>query len=57
MSTWADLLVDHEKLLGHLVLAHREPAVAGRHEELADRHAALHAAAGPGHDDSGSDPA
>lgn len=50
VSTWADLLVDHEKLLGHLVLAHRELAVAGGHEALADRHAALHAGTGPGHD-------
>ena len=40
---WADLLADHEKLLGHLVLGHAEPQVALEHEALADRHAALHA--------------
>jgi hypothetical protein len=49
VATWADLLADHEKLLGHLVLAHGEPGTAGAHEALADRHAGLHAAAGPGH--------
>ncbi len=48
VSTWADLVADHEKLLGHLVLAHGEPQAATGHEALVDRHAALHAATGPG---------
>jgi hypothetical protein len=45
VSEWAD----HEKLLGHLVLAHAEPQQATGHEPLVLRHNALHAAAGPGH--------
>jgi len=49
VAGWADLLVDHEKLLGHLVLFHAEPQEALDHPRLADRHATLHAAAGPGH--------
>lgn len=49
VSTWADLLVDHEKLLGHLVLAHDQPGAAGAHAGHADRHALLHALHGPGH--------
>ena len=50
VSTWADLVADHEKLLGHLVLAHGEPQEVRGHEALVDRHAALHAASGPGHE-------
>lgn len=46
---WADLLADHEKALGHLVLSHAEPQLSRSHEALADRHAALHAG-GPGHE-------
>jgi hypothetical protein len=49
VATWTDLLADHEKLLGHLVLAHAEPAAPATHERLADRHAALHARTGPAH--------
>ncbi len=49
---WADLLADHEKALGHLVLAHAEPQLGLEHEALADRHAALHAG-GPGHQPPG----
>ena len=49
VSTWADLVADQEKLLGHLVLAHAEPQAVLEHEALADRHAVLHAASGPGH--------
>ena len=49
VSTWAELLVDHEKLLGHLVLAHDEPGAAGAHVGHADRHALLHALHGAGH--------
>lgn len=49
VSTWAELLADHEKLLGHLVLAHDEPGAAGAHVGHADRHALLHALHGPGH--------
>lgn len=56
VATWADLLVDVEKLLGHLVLRHEE-AVPDRgalarpdgHALLAARHAALHAERGPAH--------
>lgn len=49
VSGWSDLVSDHEKLLGHLLLAHAEPQVARGHEELVDRHAVLHVAGGPGH--------
>jgi hypothetical protein len=49
VSTWSDLLADHEKLLGHLILAHGEPGEVAEHETLADRHAALHARKGPAH--------
>ena len=49
VSTWSDLLADQEKLLGHLVLAHGEPQDAHGHEQLADRHAALHGGTGPAH--------
>ena len=49
VSEWADLVADHEKLLGHLVLAHAEPQEATDHEPLVLRHNALHAATGPGH--------
>jgi hypothetical protein len=53
VDEWSDLLADHEKCLGHLVLRHgvtldavspdRHP-----HEALADQHAMLHAG-GPAH--------
>ena len=49
VSTWADLVADHEKLLGHLVLLHSEPQAVVGHEALVERHATLHAASGPGH--------
>ncbi len=56
VATWADLLVDQEKLLGHLVLRHEEPLPvraeldgAGSHPRLAARHAELHAGTGPAH--------
>lgn len=49
VGEWSDLIADHEKLLGHLVLAHAEPAVAAGHEELNRRHGVLHGAAGPAH--------
>ncbi len=49
VSTWGDLVSDHEKLLGHLVLAHGEPQAATGHEVLVDRHAALHVETGPAH--------
>jgi hypothetical protein len=50
VENWSDLLADEEKLLGHLVLRHggQGPAVQ-EHEALADLHAQLHAASGPGH--------
>jgi hypothetical protein len=54
VQTWTDLLADHEKLLGHLVLSHGEPQQGKGHEALADRHAALHAEAGPAHPDTSS---
>jgi len=53
VSSWAELVADQEKLLGHLVLAHAEPQAVVGHEALADRHAVLHAASGPGHRTSG----
>ena len=43
VGTWADLLADHEKCLGHLVLAHADHPEDLVHEALADRHAELHA--------------
>ena len=49
VSTWSDLVADHEKLLGHLVLAHAEPPASPGHEDLIARHAQLHTASGPGH--------
>jgi hypothetical protein len=49
VGQWSDLLDDHEKLLGHLVLRHGDPATPLDHEALADRHAALHTDVGPGH--------
>jgi hypothetical protein len=53
VDTWTDLLADHEKCLGHLVLRHAVTPEARTHEALADQHAALHAGL-PGHDDSGA---
>jgi hypothetical protein len=53
VQEWSDLVADQEKLLGHLVLAHAQqphPEALG-HEQLATRHAELHAATGPGHGD------
>ena len=57
VQQWADLIADHEKLLGHLVLAHGvrpdgDSPDGLAHEDLADRHAALHAASGPAHGDA-----
>jgi hypothetical protein len=52
VSEWADLVADHEKLLGHLVLAHGEAQEPTGHELLAARHAVLHAGSGPGHAES-----
>ncbi len=48
VDDWADLLADHEKCLGHLVLRHGLPSEAAPHDVLADRHAILHAGT-PGH--------
>jgi hypothetical protein len=48
VTGWSELLADHEKCAGHLVLAHgTTPADLG-HEALVDAHAALHGGA-PGH--------
>jgi hypothetical protein len=49
VAGWADLFADHEKLLGHLVLAHGIRAEPIGHEDLAHLHAVLHAEQGPGH--------
>ena len=49
VDEWAGLVADHEKLLGHLVLAHAEPQDAVDHEPLVARHAQLHQQLGPGH--------
>jgi hypothetical protein len=49
VSNWSDLVADHEKLLGHLVLAHAEPPASTGHEALIGRHAVLHTTSGPGH--------
>ena len=48
VSGWGDLLADHEKCLGHLVLVHGTTPTDLGHEALVDKHAALHAGA-PGH--------
>ena len=48
VGTWADLLADHEKCLGHLVLAHGDTPEDLTHEALVDQHALLHAGL-PGH--------
>jgi hypothetical protein len=49
VAEWVDLIADHEKLLGHLVLAHAEPQDPLGHEALVARHGTLHAGTGPGH--------
>ena len=49
VGEWAGLVADHEKLLGHLVLAHAEPQERVEHEPLVARHAHLHQDLGPGH--------
>jgi hypothetical protein len=55
VSGWSDLLADHEKLLGHVVLRHggwtgwSAAQAPPAHEELADEHARRHAGTGPGH--------
>ena len=49
VEQWSDTLADREKLIGHLVLAHSQQPEALGHEELAGRHAVLHAAGGPDH--------
>lgn len=52
VQEWTDLVGDHEKLLGHVVLAHGrlppEPELG--HDALHALHARMHAAGGPGHD-------
>lgn len=42
VHAWCDLMADHEKCLGHLVLMHGESPEAAPHEALVDRHATLH---------------
>ncbi len=43
VHSWCDLMADHEKCLGHLVLVHGERPEPGPHDTLVDRHAILHA--------------
>lgn len=43
VHSWCDLMADHEKCLGHLVLGHGERVEAAPHEVLVDRHAMVHA--------------
>jgi hypothetical protein len=43
VHSWCDLMADHEKCLGHLVLVHGERPDPAHHEALVDRHAMLHA--------------
>jgi hypothetical protein len=43
VASWSDVLADHEKCLGHLVLQHGTAPAAAPHEALVDQHAALHA--------------
>lgn len=50
VAQWADLLADHEKLLGHMLLRHGGGGMPLDHERLADEHAKRHAMTGPGHD-------
>jgi hypothetical protein len=55
VAGWSDLLADHEKLLGHLVLRHggwtgwSDAEAPPAHEELADEHARRHELSGPAH--------
>ncbi|MCW2599883.1 MAG: hypothetical protein JWM02_1712 [Frankiales bacterium] len=57
VDDWADLLADHEKCLGHLVLRHgvvfHDARQTTPHEAVADQHAILHAGI-PGHFSPGS---
>jgi len=48
VEQWAELIADHEKCLGHLVLRHGQAPAPDGHEELVDRHARLHTGR-PGH--------
>jgi hypothetical protein len=43
VHSWCDLMADHEKCLGHLVLVHGDRPDPAPHEMLVDRHAMLHA--------------
>ncbi|HUR50807.1 MAG TPA: hypothetical protein VMZ11_01665 [Mycobacteriales bacterium] len=43
VATWSELMADHEKCLGHLVLQHGTNPEDLTHEALVDRHAELHA--------------
>ncbi len=43
VDDWSDLLADHEKCLGHLVLRHGVAPELHLHEVLVDEHARLHA--------------
>jgi hypothetical protein len=48
VSDWSDLLADHEKCLGHVILAHGATPEDVTHEAVAALHARLHAG-GAGH--------
>jgi hypothetical protein len=43
VNEWSDLLADHEKCLGHVILAHGTQPEDVTHEAVADLHARLHA--------------
>jgi hypothetical protein len=49
VGSWGDLFADHEKLLGHLVLAHGVGPGPTGHEDLAHLHGVLHTEQGPAH--------
>jgi hypothetical protein len=55
VEQWTDTVADHEKLVGHLVLAHGQlpHPDALEHDVLSVRHAALHAEHGPAHQEAG----
>jgi hypothetical protein len=45
VSEWSDLLADHEKCLGHVILSHGAQPEDVTHEAVADLHARLHSGA------------
>ena len=53
VATWSELMADHEKCLGHVVLVHGTTPEDLGHEALLDRHAELHAGRA-GHEPAGA---